>query len=425
MTASERLTAYRRLAESNRAYVPPFSFGECRNGCARDEVLEGWGKARDATRLKGGVSIYVHVPFCRKRRCSFCMYSSSTKYDETDLARYSDFVSREFDAWRKMLLPPIRNFYVGGGTPSVYSARQLSALLSPFRRFDVEPLGERTCEMSPSTATEDHVAAIASCGFNGLSLGVQSFDTQVLKAVNRECSDKSHVAQLCTCARRLSFVDVNLDFMLGLPGTGELNLREAVDASRECGALSASFYYWRQTKVSRARLEWEFKVVCDEMNKCGWELVNGTLNTEHHLFFSPERRRDTLRFVTSSNCIDNEQVVGLGTHAHGFRPSLSYSCDPGNTYRVWSMSRDLQLKMAAANVLYYHNNVVDKQSFAHSFGVAFSDVFHDEISALRELNLIEESASEFRLVGRDDVDMVAAQKFFWDPFYLKRHYGVE
>ena len=424
MTASERFAAYRRLAESNKAYVPPFSFGECRMGCSRDMLLECWQQASDATKLNGGMSIYVHVPFCSERRCSFCMYSSSTAYDNAVLEQYRDYISNEFNSWKMMFSPPIRNFYVGGGTPSVYSASQLLDLLSPFKQFEVDPHGERTCEMSPTTATESHIMAIAKCGFNRISLGIQSFDPHVIRAVNRKYSDRLHVTRLCSCARQLSFVDINLDFMLGLPNINEDNLREAVVVARECGALSASFYYWRQTNVSRERLEWEFMVVCDEMNKCGWKLVSGTKDTEHHLFFSPKRRMDTLRFVTSSNCVDNERVIGLGMYAHGFRPSVSYSCDAEDSYRIWCMSQDLQLKMAAANILYHHNNVVDKQKFANSFGITFSDCFRDELSILRELKMIEESEAEFRLVGRDNVDMIAAQKFFWDEYYLKRYYGV-
>ena len=424
MTAFEKLKAYRRLVESNRACVPPFSFGECKDGCGRDEVFKAWKHSRDATRLRGGVSIYVHVPFCRERRCSFCMYQSSTDYNEVDLNRYRDHIFREFDWWQEMLSGPIRNFYVGGGTPSVYSASQLAVLLSPFLRLEVEPLGERTCEMSPSTATTDHIAAIAKCGFNRISLGVQSFDPQVVKAVNREPSGKAHVRQLCEYARELSFLDVNLDFMLGLPLVTEDSLRDAVRAVRDSGALSASFYYWRQAKVSRHRLEWELEVVCDEMDRCGWEFVNGTQNTEHHLFFSPERVRDTLRLVTSSNCIDDEQVIGLGTYAHGFRPSVSYSCDSVNSYRMWRMPQEMQLKMAAANILYYHDNVVDKRGFANAFGMEFPDCFSSEIAALQDLNMVEETESEFRLICKDNLDSISVQKFFWDASYLKRQYGV-
>ena len=88
------------------------------------------------------------------------------------------------------------------------------------------------------------------------------------------------------------------------------------------------------------------------------------------------------------------------------------------------MPQNVQLNMAAANILYHHNNVVDKERFAHLFGVSFSDVFRKEITALRELNLIEETETEFKLVGDSDMDMVAAQKFFWDARYLKRHYGI-
>ena len=82
------------------------------------------------------------------------------------------------------------------------------------------------------------------------------------------------------------------------------------------------------------------------------------------------------------------------------------------------------MKMAVANILYHHDNVIDKRSFANTFGLEFSDLFRDEISALQEMNMVEEDESEFRLVCKDNLESIAAQKFFWDASYLKRQYGV-
>ena len=80
--------------------------------------------------------------------------------------------------------------------------------------------------------------------------------------------------------------------------------------------------------------------------------------------------------------------------------------------------------MAAANILYHHGNVIDKRSFASAFGLEFSDLFRDEISALHGMNMAEEDETEFRLVCKDNIESIAAQKFFWDASYLKRQYGV-
>ena len=424
MTAVERLSFFGRITSEQGARVPPCSFGAQQCSCSRDELHGMWRASDDATCFEPHASFYTHVPFCHKRRCTFCMYASSTDYTTSDLSDYRRYVARDLAAWSPLVdRARIRNLYVGGGTPSVYSPEDLGDMLSRFRDFEYEPLGERTCEMSPTTATEEHVRAVAGCGINRLSLGIQSFDPSVAAAINRDAADADHVRRLCACARECSFVDVNLDLMLGIPGISEANLRDSVRLVQKVGALSASVYYWRQTDVPRARLKWEYDIVCEEMRDGGWSLESGSAETEYHLFFSPERRRDTLRYVTSGNCIDNMRVVGLGIHAHGFRPALSYTCSGENLYQVWCMDRSAQQRMAAANMLYHNDGVLDKRLFRKAFGEDASSCFASEIEELRCLGAILETDGELKLVGRDEREMLSLQKFFWDIEYLLRRYG--
>lgn len=277
--------------------------------------------------------------------------------------------------------------------------------------------------MSPATATLRHVDAVAEMHVNRLSLGIQSFDRRVLRAVNRSFAGLGRVGGLCERARKLKFIDVNLDLMLGLPLITEENLRESVRKVVDSGALSSTVYYWRQTTEQRSRLAWEFGIVCEEMQRYGWTLVSGTSDTEHHLFHSPERLPNLFRQATNANCVDNRKVVGLGVHAHGFRSGFSYSCRADRAYDVWRMNEATQMRMAMANFLYFGKGRVNKAAFYRLFGCRIEDVFTDEIVALQNAGLLLDELSAIEIVGADPIERCACQKMFWDWGYLVRTYG--
>jgi len=113
----------------------------------------------------------------------------------------------------------------------------------------------------------------------------------------------------------------------------------------------------------------------------------------------------------------------LGIHAHGFRPALSYTCSGENSYQVWRMGRSEQQRMAAANMLYHNNGLLDKCLFRKAFGEEVSSCFASEIEELRQLGAIYETNGELKLFGRDEQELLSLQKFFWDMEYLLRRYG--
>ena len=118
------------------------------------------------------------------------------------------------------LLPDRRKvaqYHLGGGTPTYLAPEELVHLVTAFQRhFQFLPDAERAIEVDPRVTTAAHVEALASVGFNRISMGVQDFDPDVQQAIGRVQPDAA-TANLVTCARGNGFAGVNLDLIYGLP----------------------------------------------------------------------------------------------------------------------------------------------------------------------------------------------------------------
>lgn len=170
--------------------------------------------------------IYVHIPFC-KSRCIYCDFYSTTS--ERLIPSYVAALCREIALRRSERLldegveteasrAHIRTIYIGGGTPSLLDAPQLRAVLSTIRdSYDVAADAEVTLEMNPEDVTLQVANDVASAGFNRVSLGLQTFDDDLLRLLRRR-----HDAQTAIDAvRRLQdsgCTNVSIDLIYGLPG---------------------------------------------------------------------------------------------------------------------------------------------------------------------------------------------------------------
>ena len=198
---------------------------------SRDDPPDAW-LADGLARVDGPVSVYVHVPFC-KEQCSFCGCNMVVSGLQAVGDRYLDGLARQLDALplARPRLPAIR-VHLGGGTPTWLSPAQLDRLFSLLnRRFSVMTGAEVGVEVDPDVTTEAHVDALARCGVTRLSIGVQSFDADVLAAVNRP-QPREKVARLVAWARARRMTGLNLDLMYGLPRQDlarfDATLREAI-----------------------------------------------------------------------------------------------------------------------------------------------------------------------------------------------------
>ncbi|HHW15039.1 MAG TPA: radical SAM protein, partial [Firmicutes bacterium] len=133
--------------------------------------------------------LYIHVPFCT-RKCAYCdfvSYPLAAAGGPPAAERYLDALAREAEWYATRLASvPFDTVYVGGGTPSLLSAAQLRRLLAVAAAFGPwTPGAEVTVEANPGTVDAEKLAAWREAGVNRLSLGVQSFDTELLRRVGR------------------------------------------------------------------------------------------------------------------------------------------------------------------------------------------------------------------------------------------------
>ncbi len=202
------------------------------------------------------LSLYIHLPWCVKK-CPYCDFNShSVKGDKNDGVTVGNTLP-EADYVQALLadleedLPliwgrRINSIFIGGGTPSLFSAESISSLLSGIRaRVQLLPGAEITLEANPGTAEAERFSGYFEAGINRLSIGVQSFDNQQLIKLGR-IHDAEQAVQAFQMARNAGFERINLDLMFGLPGqTTEQCLQDLTQAIR----LKPEHISWYQLTV--------------------------------------------------------------------------------------------------------------------------------------------------------------------------------
>ena len=179
--------------------------------------------------------IYLHIPFC-KRRCIYCDFYSTTQNEKK--AAYINALCRELDQ-RKSYLEgeKIETIYLGGGTPSQLEAKDFEQIFQAlYRLYEISPEAEITIEANPDDLTDEYVGMLRTFPFNRLSMGIQTFQEDILRLLHRRHTAQQAVEAFNRC-RKAGFTNISIDLMYGLPGetlqTWETDLRQAVSMKPE------------------------------------------------------------------------------------------------------------------------------------------------------------------------------------------------
>jgi oxygen-independent coproporphyrinogen-3 oxidase len=179
------------------------------------------------------LSLYVHVPFCRTV-CFYCACNKVITANYRRAERYLDRLIDELDLQAALFDDdrPVEQLHLGGGTPTYFSDADLARLIDAIaERFPLADPSRRefSIEVDPRTVDRGRIAGLAELGFNRLSLGVQDFDDDVQKAINR-IQGIEDTADVVAEARARGFHSVNLDLMYGLPLQTPAKLARTLDA---------------------------------------------------------------------------------------------------------------------------------------------------------------------------------------------------
>jgi oxygen-independent coproporphyrinogen III oxidase len=180
-------------------------------------------------------SLYLHVPFCRSM-CWYCGCHTSVARRDEPIAVYAsalrceiELVSRQIDRRLK-----VEHIHFGGGTPTIMTPEQFTDVIGSIRHsFFVPPSAEVAVEIDPRTLTGRMIDALALGGVNRASLGVQSFDPIVQRAINRVQSFEE-TAAATENLRRAGISAINFDLIYGLP---HQTIASCLDTVRRCIAL--------------------------------------------------------------------------------------------------------------------------------------------------------------------------------------------
>jgi oxygen-independent coproporphyrinogen III oxidase len=179
---------------------------------------KAYGDWLEALAPDAAISLYLHVPFCAEL-CFYCGCHTAVARRYEPVASYVTLLEREIDLVAERLgsRRPVAHIHWGGGTPTILSPQDLLALSVRLRmRFDVLQDAEIAVEIDPRRVGREHLAALAAMGTTRASLGLQDFDPEVQRAVNR-IQSFDDTARVVSWLRDVGISSINFDLMYGLP----------------------------------------------------------------------------------------------------------------------------------------------------------------------------------------------------------------
>lgn len=187
------------------------------------------------------LGLYVHWPWC-VRKCPYCDFNSHRSPAVLPEDRYVDALLAELDRRAETVEGrTVETIFIGGGTPSLMSGDAVRRLMDGIRaRIDLAPDAEVTLEANPGASDEAKFEAFRRAGVNRLSLGIQSFSDERLRAIGR-IHDAARAREAVRAAGRV-FENFNLDVMFALPGESVGELARELDEAVSSGATHLSFY---------------------------------------------------------------------------------------------------------------------------------------------------------------------------------------
>jgi oxygen-independent coproporphyrinogen-3 oxidase len=367
--------------------------------------------------MKAGV--YLHIPFCRSR-CSYCDFATDVFKNAETVERYVAALCKEIENFSRLSTPDSRlvdTIYLGGGTPSLLSPRQLEKILdSIYQKFSPEKNIELTMEMNPATVTLETLKEYRRLGVNRASFGAQTFDDAELKRLGRRHT-AADVRETIELLRRADFANVSFDLIAGLPRQTlkdwERNLDEALKLKpehlslylleiHEGTPLAEQIRSRRQPAPDEDLAGEMYELMLDKTAATGYqqyEISNFSLT-------GYESRHNSKYW----RC---EPVYAFGVSAHSFDGNLTRRSNERDTRRYVSLvennqtpvveETELSEKQLAGEFAFLNLRLargLNLPEYKKRFGVDVQRDFAADLARLNDAGLIEFKESYLRLTRK-------------------------
>lgn len=362
--------------------------------------------------MKPPTAVYVHIPFCTNK-CHYCDFNSYAVKGQP-VEEYLDALGAEMERTVALLpRPEIETIFVGGGTPTVLTPRQMERFLELMKQyFPVRSSNlEFTMEANPGTTDPDKLAVMAAGGVNRVSFGAQSFDNRLLADIGR-IHQADDVYRSLEYARGAGLTNLSIDLMFGLPGQTMEMLEDTLDLALALDLPHYSIYglkveentlfhtLYQKNKLLLPEEETEarmFERIMQRLSGAGYRQY------EISNFAKPgfESRHNTMYWK-------NRAYYGLGAGAHGYAhaerhmnikgigPYIRACTDRLPRQDTQPVSREEAMEdfmMVGLRLL----EGVHGGDFAAQFGVSLESCFGEVLDKLEADKLIERTADGYKL----------------------------
>jgi oxygen-independent coproporphyrinogen-3 oxidase len=263
--------------------------------------------------------LYIHIPFCRSK-CRYCGFYSTTSLDLKE--GFLDALRREMDIYRTGF-SGFDTVYIGGGTPSVLSVKDLGAILDVVAdRFTVDSQAEITIEVNPADIDLLGLKALRNLGINRINIGVQSFDDDILKFLGRRHNRRQALSAL-TASERSGFDNIGMDLIYGVPGQEVTSWTDTLHLALSLNPAHLSCYQLTvepDTPLGIGQANGEISMPNEETLADLFFQTSGIIEKAGYIHYevSSFARNVELQSRHNQKYWDHTPYLGLGPAAHSF-----------------------------------------------------------------------------------------------------------
>ena len=323
-------------------------------------------------------SVYIHIPFCSSI-CSYCDFSKFY-YNEDWVNQYLEALNNEIDLNYKGEV--LNTLYIGGGTPSCLNIEQLTKLFNIIKKFNLSTKVEFTFECNVENINKEKLEFLYKKGVNRLSIGVQTFNNDLLKILNRHHT-KEEVIEKINLAKSIGFNNINVDLIYAIPKEDMNILKNDLDLFLSLNINHISTYsliiepntklYIDKFKNIDEDLDYEmYKYICTKLKKNGY----------NHYEIS-NFAKDGYESSHNLTYWNNEEYYGFGLGASGYVNGIRYDNTKNlnkylNKNYIYE-SHELELKETIENEFILGLRKVkgiNKKIFQDKYNINIKDINH-------------------------------------------------
>lgn len=276
------------------------------------------------------MGLYLHIPFCI-RKCNYCDFLSFGGTTEEEQKDYFRVLLHEIEFYSNIYNNKyyVDSIFIGGGTPSLAEESLIHELMSAVRNsFSVDQNAEISIESNPKTLTKKKLETYLAAGINRLSMGVQSFDENLLSTMGRVHSPEDILANY-TLARECGFRNINLDLMFGIPGQTKKIWLDTIKQAITLEPEHISFYSLQLeegTPFFSMFEEGSLKEIEDDLDR---EMYHETIkifkHRGYHHYEISNASKDRYQCRHNLKYWSMDDYLGLGLGAHSFLDGVRFS----------------------------------------------------------------------------------------------------